>query len=218
MIENNNNENLIKEEFLKNMREFEEKWMKILDIKEFQLQKQITDLKEDSENIFQKSKAILDNYSAHKVNESIINDFATFKNKVNDMLVTHEIRINNNIKDISNFSSKFDKIISDNIFIPGFIGPSCQYKTLSDYINSNIEEMNRMKIEKEVIKKEQKEYKIKIESFIKQMVLLNETSMIQNKEYTNSKQKDYELLLDGKLQPLNDKIFRFYELSSSENI
>ena len=214
MIENNNNENLIKEEFLKNMREFEEKWMKILDIKEFQLQKQITDLKEDSENIFQRSKAILDNYSAHKVNESIINDFATFKNKVNDMLVTHEIRINNNIKDISNFSSKFDKIISDNIFIPGFIGPSCQYKTLSDYINSNIEEMNRMKIEKEVIKKEQKEYKIKIESFIKQMVLLNETSMIQNKEYTNSKQKDYELLLDGKLQPLNDKIFRFYELSS----
>ena len=214
MIENNNNENLIKEEFLKNMREFEEKWMKILDIKEFQLQKQMTDLKEDSENIFQRSKAILDNYSAHKVNESIINDFATFKNKVNDMLVTHEIRINNNIKDISNFSSKFDKIISDNIFIPGFIGPSCQYKTLSDYINSNIEEMNRMKIEKEVIKKEQKEYKIKIESFIKQMVLLNETSMIQNKEYTNSKQKDYELLLDGKLQPLNDKIFRFYELSS----
>ena len=214
MIENNNNENLIKEEFLKNMREFEEKWMKILDIKEFQLQKQITDLKEDSENIFQRSKAILDNYSAHKVNESIINDFTTFKNKVNDMLVTHEIRINNNIKDISNFSSKFDKIISDNIFIPGFIGPSCQYKTLSDYINSNIEEINRMKIEKEVIKKEQKEYKIKIESFIKQMVLLNETSMIQNKEYTNSKQKDYELLLDGKLQPLNDKIFRFYELSS----
>ena len=61
MIENNNNENLIKEEFLKNMREFEEKWMKILDIKEFQLQKQITDLKEDSENIFQRSKAILDN-------------------------------------------------------------------------------------------------------------------------------------------------------------
>ena len=214
MIENNNNENLIKEEFLKNMREFEEKWMKILDIKEFQLQKQMTHLKEDSENIFQRSKAILDNYSAHKVNESIINDFATFKNKVNDMLVTHEIRINNNIKDISNFSSKFDKIISDNIFIPGFIGPSCQYKTLSDYINSNIEEMNRMKVEKEVIKKEQKEYKIKIESFIKQMVLLNETSMIQNKEYTNSKQKDYELLLDGKLQPLNDKIFRFYELSS----
>ena len=81
MIENNNNENLIKEEFLKNMREFEEKWMKILDIKEFQLQKQITDLKEDSENIFQRSKAILDNYSAHKVNESIINDFTTFKIK-----------------------------------------------------------------------------------------------------------------------------------------
>ena len=214
MIENNNNENFTKEEFFKNMREFEEKWMKILDIKEFNIQKQITDLKEDSENIYQKSKLILDNYSAHKINESKINDFVTFQNKVNDMLVTHEIRINNNVKDISNFSSRFDKIISDNIFIPGIIGPSCQYKTLSEFINFNIEEMNRMKIEKEVIKKEQKDYKTKIENFIKQMVLLNETSMMQNKEYTNRKQKDYEILLDGKLQPLNDKIFRFYELSS----
>ena len=96
MIENNNNENFTKEEFFKNMREFEEKWMKILDIKEFNIQKQITDLKEDSENIYQKSRLILDNYSAHKINESKINDFVTFQNKVNDMLVTHEIRINNN--------------------------------------------------------------------------------------------------------------------------
>ena len=214
MIENNTSENFTKEEFYKSMTEFEEKWMKMLDIKDFQIQKQITDLKENSEDIFKKSKAILDNYSAHKVNESKINDFVTFQNKVNDMLVTHEIRINNNIKDISNFASKFDKIISDNIFIPGIIGASCQYKTLSEYINFNIEEINRMKIEKEVLKKEQKEYKTKIESYIKQMVLLNETSMAQNREYTNSKQKDYELLLDGKLKPLNDKVFRFYELSS----
>ena len=48
---------------------------------------------------------------------------------------------------------------------------------------------------------------------MKQMILLNEASMAQNREFTNSKQKDYELLLDGKLQPLNEKIFRFYESS-----
>ena len=61
-----------------------------------------------------------------------------FKNKVNDMLLTHEIRINNNIKDIANFSSKYDKIISENFLVPGFVGPSCQYKTLSEYIIFNI--------------------------------------------------------------------------------
>ena len=214
MIEKDNNKNLKKDEFFEKMAEFEEKWMKMLDIKDIQFQKQISDLKENSEDIVKKTKVIIDNYSNFRVNESKINDFISFQNKVNDMLITHEIRINNNIKDISNFSSKFDKIISENIYIPGFIGPSCQYKTLSEYINFNMDEINRIKLEKDTMKKEQKEYKAKIESFIKQMVLLNETSMIQNREYTNRKQKDYELFVDRKLQPLNDKIFRFYELSS----
>ena len=175
--------------------------------------KKISDLQESSENILKKSKIILDNYSTNKINESKINEFDSFQNEVNDMLITHEIRINNNIKEISNISSKHDKIISENIYIPGIIGPSCRYKTLSGYINNNIDEINKIKSEKETLKKEQKEYKAKIESFMKQMILLNEASMAQNREFTNSKQKDYELLLDGKLQPLNEKIFRFYESS-----
>ena len=214
MTENNNNENFTKDEFFQKLKEFEEKWMKMLDIKESQIQKKISDLKENSDDILKKSKTIVDNYSSYRINESKLNDFASFQNKVNDMLITHEIRINNNIKDISAFSAKYDKIISENIFLPGFIGPSCQHKTLSEYINYNIDEVSRLKSEKEILKRDQKEYKTKIEGFIKQMVLLNETSMAQNREYTNSKQKDYELLIDGKLQPLSDKIFRFYELSS----
>ena len=104
------------------------------------------------------------------------------------MLVTHEIRINNNIKDISNFSSKFDKIISDNIFIPGFIGPSCQYKTLSDYINSNIEEMNRMKIEKEVIKKEIEDIKKNNSNKIK------EINVTHDLHYKHLKKKMFDLI------------------------
>ena len=214
MAENNNIENFTKDEFFQKLKEFEEKWMKMLDIKESQIQKKISDLKENSDDILKKSKTIVDNYSSYRINESKLNDFASFQNKVNDMLITHEIRINNNIKDISAFSAKYDKIISENIFLPGFIGPSCQHKTLSEYINYNIDEVSRLKSEKEILKRDQKEYKTKIEGFIKQMVLLNETSMAQNREYTNSKQKDYELLIDGKLQPLSDKIFRFYELSS----
>ena len=54
--------------------------------------KKISDLQENSENIFKKSKIILDNYSINKINESKINEFDSFQNKVNDMLITHEIR------------------------------------------------------------------------------------------------------------------------------
>ena len=135
MSEDNNNETFTKEEFNKRIKEFEEKLIKMLDIKDSQIQKEISNIKEKSTNILERSKILINNYSNEKVKEMKISDLEAFKNKVNDMLITHEIRINNNIKDISNFSSKFEKIISENIFVPGFVGPSCQYKSLSEYIS-----------------------------------------------------------------------------------
>ena len=213
MTENNSPEIFTKEEFLKKLNEFEEKWMKMLDIKDNNIQKEITNLKENSNDILKKSKIIMDNYTTDKMNESKINDLESFRNKVNDILIAHEVRINNNIKDLNNFTNKYDKMISENIYVPGFIGPSCQYKSLSEYINYNMNEVSKIRLEKDIIKNNQKETKTKIDNFMKQMLLLNETAMTRSREYINGKQKDYELLINAKISPLNDKIFKFYESS-----
>ena len=203
-----------KEEFFQKMNEFKEKWMKMLDIKDSQIQKEITTIKENSLDLMKKSQIIIDNYSTEKIYESKVNELESFKNKVNDMLITHEVRINNNIKEISNISNKYEKMIADNLYIPGYIGPACQYKNLSEYITYNMSEVSKLRSEKDGLKIEQKDYKSKMDNFMKQMMILNDNNLIRSKEYTNSKQKDYELLIEGKLQPLNDKVFRFYELSS----
>jgi len=213
MSEINNKEIFTKEEFNKRINEFEEKMMIMLEVKESQIQKEIINIKENSSNILQKSKMLIDNYSKEKMYDAKISELETFKNKVNDMLITHEIRINNNIKDISNFTTKYEKIISENIFVPGFVGPSCQYRTLSEYINFNINEVTKLRQEKDSVKKDQKESKAKMDNFMKQILLLNETVVAQSREYTNSKQKDYESMLEGKLQSFNEKIFRYYESS-----
>ena len=213
MSEINNKEIFTKEEFDKRINEFEEKLMIMLEVKESQIQKEIINIKENSSNILQKSKMLIDNYSKEKMYDAKISELETFKNKVNDMLITHEIRINNNIKDISNFTTKYEKIISENIFVPGFVGPSCQYRTLSEYINFNINEVTKLRQEKDSVKKDQKESKTKMDNFMKQILLLNETVVAQSREYTNSKQKDYESMLEGKLQSFNEKIFRYYESS-----
>ena len=213
MSENNNKEIFTKEDFLKEINDFEEKWMKMLDVKEFELKKEMTDIKENSTDILQKSKILLEKYSTEKLRDSRISELEAFKNKVNDMLLTHEIRINNNIKDIANFSSKYDKIISENFLVPGFVGPSCQYKTLSEYIIFNINEVSKIKAEKDIVKRDQKESRSKMDSFMKQMLVLNESTMVQSREYVNGKQKDIISVIDGKLQPLDDKIFRFYQSS-----
>ena len=209
-----NNNIFTKEEFFQKMNEFEEKWMKMLDIKDSQIQKEITTIKENSLDLMKKSQIIIDNYSTEKIYESKVNELESFKNKVNDMLITHEVRINNNIKEISNISNKYEKMIADNLYIPGYIGPACQYKNLSEYITYNMSEVSKLRSEKDGLKIEQKDYKSKMDNFMKQMMILNDNNLIRSKEYTNSKQKDYELLIEGKLQPLNDKVFRFYELSS----
>ena len=213
MSENNNKEIFTKEDFLKEINDFEEKWMKMLDVKEFELKKEMTDIKENSTDILQKSKILLEKYSTEKLRDSRISELEAFKNKVNDMLLTHEIRINNNIKDIANFSSKYDKIISENFLVPGFVGPSCQYKTLSEYIIFNINEVSKIKAEKDTVKRDQKESRSKMDSFMKQMLVLNESTMVQSREYVNGKQKDIISVIDGKLKPLDDKIFRFYQSS-----
>ena len=213
MSENNNKEIFTKEDFLKEINDFEEKWMKMLDVKEFELKKEMTDIKENSTDILQKSKILLEKYSTEKLRDSRISELEAFKNKVNDMLLTHEIRINNNIKDIANFSSKYEKIISENFLVPGFVGPSCQYKTLSEYIIFNINEVSKIKAEKDIVKRDQKESRSKMDSFMKQMLVLNESTMVQSREYVNGKQKDIISVIDGKLQPLDDKIFRFYQSS-----
>ena len=213
MTESNNNETMTKGEFFKEINDFQEKWMKMLDMKELKIKKEITNIQENSSNLLQKSKILIDNYSTEKIKDSKLNELEAFKNKVNDMLLTHEIRINNNTKDLSNFTNKYEKIITENILVPGFVGPSCQFKTLSEYINYNISEVAKIKSEKDFVKKDQKESRAKLESFMKQMLLLNESTMTQTRELINGKQKDYILLIDGKMQPLNDKVFKFYETS-----
>ena len=49
-----------------------------------------------------------------------------------------------------------------------------------------------------------------MDHFMKQMLVLNESAVVRSREYTNGKQKDFETLIGTKLEPLNDKIFRFY--------
>ena len=213
MTENNSQEIFTKEEFLKKMHEFEEKWMKILTIKDNNIQKEIANIKESSNDILKNSKIIMDNFSTDKMNESKINDLESFRNKVNDILIAHEIRINTNIRDLNNFTTKYDKMISENIYVPGFIGTGCQYKSLSEYINYNMNEVTKIRLEKDVLKNNQKEIKAKIDNFMKQMLVLNESALTRSKEYTNGKQKDYELLISAQISPLNDKIFKFYESS-----
>ena len=56
----------------------------------------------------------------------------------------------------------YDKIISENLIIPAYIGPASPYKTLGDFIKNSIDEIKKFKSDKENLKQENKDLKSKI--------------------------------------------------------
>ena len=151
------------------------------------------------------NKSLLEMIISYKIKGEKIFEFDNFRKKVDDMLIAHEVRINNASEEMKAMKTKYDKIVVDNLEVPGFIGASCQYKNLSEYLTININDTVKLKNEKEILKKDSKELKTKFDTFFKNIVNLIDNSVVRCKEYTDSKQRDLESLLNVKLKEFNEK-------------
>ena len=63
-----------------------------------------------------------------------IEDLLSFQKRTIDQINSHELRINNVQKSLTNACYKYDKIFLDNLTIPGTIGEYCRFKNMKDYI------------------------------------------------------------------------------------
>ena len=135
-----------------------------------------------------------------------ITELETFKNKANDIIISHDIRINSLIKDVENAIYKYDREISQNLTVPGFIGTSSRFKTLSEYLLYNIDEMAKLKMEKDLMKKEEKELKSKIDSIVKNILNVVENSIKRANLYTDNKLKNFDEVLNNKYKEFKEKI------------
>ena len=116
------------------------------------------------------NKDIILSIVAQKLKLEKISELEAFKNTVDDMIITHEMRIKNNLDEISRMKLKYDKIITENLYVSGFIGNSCQFKNLSEYLSYNISEVSKLKLEKEQLKKDIKDLKSKLDGLMKNMI------------------------------------------------
>jgi hypothetical protein len=63
-----------------------------------------------------------------------IEDLLSFQKRTIDQLNSHELRISNLQKTLTNACYKYDKIFLDNLAIPGTIGEFCRFKNVKEYI------------------------------------------------------------------------------------
>ena len=147
----------------------------------------------------------MEKITSRQINFEKLKDFDNFKNKVDSMLITHEIRINNNIEELSSIRSKYDRAIIDNMYVPGYVGPSCQYKNIGDFIINNITELSKIKTEREAMKSNFREMKTKNDSVMRTLLNLTESLVKRCNDYTNAQISEIKSLLYDKVDKINEK-------------
>ena len=196
---------IFKEEILKEIHDFEVKLMKNFDENLNDLRKKNDYFEENIKYILESNRKLLNTVTSSQSNNDKIKDLETFKNKVDSMLITHEIRINNNIDEIGSIRMKYDKALIDNLLVPGYIGPTSKYKSIGDYIIHNISDIAKIKSEKDVMKSMFKDMKTKNDSLMKNILNLTESSVKRCNDYTNVQISDIKKLIYDKVKIIEEK-------------
>ena len=202
---NNNDLNLFKEEVLTQIKELETKITAQITSKESKLNNDYIEFTDKMNLLINNNKTMVSDLVTQKLKIEKITELETFKNKVDGMLITHEVRIKNAVDEIEKIKTKYDKIISDNLYVSGFIGNSCQFRNLSEYLSYNISEVSKMKLERDQFKRELKDQKSKIEGLMKTIIKLNDNSVKLCNKYTDNKQEEFRKLLQVTETELNQK-------------
>ena len=195
----------LKNEFLKEIREVETKLDKKIEKQSLILDTRNNEHEEKINLNIQKNEELYDIMLKEKVKiEKLSELFVSYK-KLNDMLMSHEIRINNLLAQNNKLSQNYNKILTDYLTVPGYIGASCHYKTLSEYIQNNINEMAKIKTLKESEKRVSEDIKGKLDNFMKNMLNLVDNTLTRCNQYTDSKHIFIENMLNSKLVEFREK-------------
>ena len=195
----------LKEELLKRIREFEAKIKSQITNKELTLNEDYQALNSKINVLMNNNKEMISAITSQKVKFDKISELESFKNKTDSMLITHEIRIKNNIDEIEKIKTKYDKIISDNLYVSGYIGNSCQFRNLAEYLNFNIAEVSRLKMEKDQLKRDIKDIRNKFDGIMKSMVNMNDNTAKLCNNYTDTKQEYFQIQLNNAIKEVNQK-------------
>ena len=195
--------NSLKEEIFLSIRQLEKKFFESLTVKTAQLSDEYEKYNEKLDFIIANNRNMIETVVSEKINMEKLNSLEAFKNKADGMLISHEIRINNQNKEIGEMKNKYDRVIEDNLIVPGFVGPKCQYNNVKEYISANISEMARIRYEKDQLKTDTKDFKSRLDGIFKQMINIVDNSVDRSKDYTNGKISENKKHFDTKIDEFN---------------
>ena len=193
-----------KEEILKKLRSIENKFSSEFNSKLSVINTTFDKMDIKINTISQNNNSLIDLVSKQNFNFEKINQFDLFKSKIEQTLLNDKIQFKNVFQEISQMKDNYKKIVTENLIIPGCIGPGCVYKTLGDYLVYNMEEFNKLRNQTEQNKK-------KVSEWEKTIISMISNALSRFQIYTDNKNKETFILMEKKFETINNKILDLNE-------
>ena len=198
---------LFKDETLKNLRNFENNLFEKIKSKDIEINSKISDF-DLKLNEYQKiNKRMYESVLEQQMNFENIKNMYEFKSKLEERMISLDYKLNSYISDLNNIRNKYDKMFSDNLTVPGIIGTSCKYKTISQYINDNINIIDQLKREEDGIKKQVNELIIQNDFLEKNLNISIDDSISTCKLYADTKVNEIKNYFQNKFDILNNIVY-----------
>ena len=197
---------LFKEDFLRSMRELKNEINKIMNDKFDdcsklieEANKKLYDFETDKKTFIQKLNFLEDKHE-------ILSKMSETTNNLKNELNLHMLHITNCQKDISNMGFKYDKMIINNLMVPGIIGPMCKFNNLKEYIIYYSDELLNYKSNNISYAEEIKFIKKKVEENFLAFQTFQKTIEQTNESFTQLKVEQLEQKMETQLNLIDEKI------------
>ena len=188
-----------KDEVFKKMRLIENKFISELNSKLSKVNSIFEKMEVRINTVSQNNNYLLDLFTKQKFNFEKFNQFDIYKIKTDKILTTQKIQINNILQEIAQMKEKQEKIVEENLILPGYVGPCSRFKNLSDCLIHELEEFNKFRNDFE-------QNKNKYEDIEKNSVNIISKAFFTFQSFSNNKNNQMTALLEKKLDNYNSKI------------
>ena len=145
------------------------------------------------------NNSLLDSISKQNINLEKLNKLETLGTKADQTLLNQEIQIKHVLEEVSTIKKELYKIISENLTIPGRIGPGALYKNLTEYLIYQMDEFNKLR--NMIIQN-----KNKFDDWEKTSLNIITNSLFKFQTQYNNKHKQINVLIEKNKGILNSKI------------
>jgi hypothetical protein len=208
---------LFKDETLKTLRKIENQLLEKIKLKDIETESKISEFKIQLEKFQEINKRMYESILEQQVNLENIKHLNDFKTKTDARLISVDAKLSNYFSDLINIRTRYDKIFSENLAVPGVIGTSCKYGTISDYIKANINITDQINRENDLMKKQVNELKVKNNLLEKNLNISIDDSISTCKLYADSRVNEIKIYFQEKFDELN-RIVNSAKNSIEENI